>query len=113
MTEMTSAQAAQRIFLLRQAIKDMETEVKELTQVFTEREYDTYAEGDFKVVVQRNARFDAATAKANLSEEEYTSILSLLPDSKKAKETLAPIVYAQTQKESAPKVTVTLPKEEN
>ncbi len=113
MSELTSAQAAQRIFLLKQAIKDQEAEVKNLTeQFFSSRDLDTYVEGAFQVKVERNARFDAATAKANLTPEQYESILSLSPDSKKAKDVLAPADYHKAQKEFAPKVSITLPKED-
>jgi len=110
---MTSEQAAQRIFLLKQAIKEQEAEVKALSeQFFTARDLDTYIEGPFMVKVERNARFDAATAKANLTPEQFESILSLSPDSKKAKETLAPVDYQKAQKEFAPNVSITLPKED-
>lgn len=114
MTDMTSEQAAQRIFLLKMNIKDFEAEVKSLTeQFFSSRDLDTYVEGAFQVKVERNARFDAATAKANLTPEQFESILSLSPDSKKAKDVLAPADYRLAQKEFDPKVSVLLPKEEN
>lgn len=111
---MTPQQAADRIYTLRQSIKDMEEEVKELAQThFGKREVDTYVEGPFKVIVGRNARFDPALAKELLSEEEYNSILETKPSGTKAKALLAPGEYQMLQKDAEyNKVTIQLPEED-
>lgn len=105
----TAKQAAQQILLLRQQAKEFEAQADALaTEFFRKRELGDYVEGDFKVSVQRNARFDAGLAKQVLSEEQFAEILVTRPDSNKAKEVLPPVLYRQTQKEGAPKVSVTM-----
>lgn len=109
----TPRQAAQQILLLRQQARDFEAQAQELArEFFGERALGDYAEGNFKVSVQRNARFDPSLAKQVLSDEQFQEILVTKPDSAKAKDILPPALYRQTQKESAPKVTVTLMPEE-
>lgn len=109
----TPRQAAQQILLLRQQAKEYEAQADALaTEFFRSLIPGDYAEGNFKVSVQRNARFDPSLAKQVLSEEQFQEILVTKPDSAKAKDTLPPALYRQTQKESAPKVTVTLMPEE-
>ena len=110
---MDSKQAAERIFMLRQQIKALETEADTLAKEhFAKRDVDTYAEGPFKVVVGRNARFDPALAKALLSEDEYNSILETKPSGTKAKALLSPAEYQMLQKDAEfNKVTITMPEE--
>lgn len=111
---MTPEQAAQRIFMLKKAIKEMETEAADLAKEhFATRDVDTYAEGKFKVVVGRNARFSPTLAKELLTEEEYNSILETAPSGTKAKKVLSPETYRILQKDAAlNKVTITLPEED-
>lgn len=110
---MDSKQAAERVFMLRKAAKEMTEEADALArQFFAKREQDSYEEGPFKVVVGRNARFDAGLAKKILSEEEYNSILETKPSGTKAKDLLAPAVYRSLQKDAEyNKVTITLPED--
>ena len=106
---MDKAQAAQRIYLLQQNIKALESEVATLKQKhFGNLEIDNYTEGDFLVSVQRNARFDAALATKVLTDAEYWSIVETVPTSSKAKNVLSPARYRQCQKESTPKVVISL-----
>lgn len=106
---MNKAQAAQRIYLLQQNIKALESEVASLKQQhFGNLEIDNYTEGDFLVSVQRNARFDPATALRRLTDDEWQSILEYKPDSTRAKDVLPPERYRACQKESTPKVVISL-----
>jgi hypothetical protein len=111
---MDAQQAAERIFTLRQAVKQFEDEIDTLSKEhFAKRSVDTYVEGPFKVIVGRNARFDASLAKQLLTEEEYNSILETKPSGTKAKAVLAPVEYQMLQKESEyNKVTITMPEED-
>ncbi len=111
---MDAQAAAERIFTLRQAIKQYETEIDTIAKEhFAKRAVDTYVEGPFKVIVGRNARFDASLAKQLLSDEEYNSILETKPSGTKAKALLSPVEYQMLQKD-APynKVTIQLPDDE-
>ena len=106
---MNKAQAAQRIYLLQQNIKALESEVATLKQKhFGNLEIDNYTEGDFLVSVQRNARFDPALATKVLSVEEYAQVLTTKPDATLAKDVLSPARFRQCQKESTPKVVISL-----
>lgn len=113
---MNSEQAAKRIFMLRQAIKDMKEEEEALSrQFFGKRDQDTYEEGAFKVVVGPNARFDAGLAakahkEGTISDEDWEKMLETKPSGTKAKDVLAPVVYRSLQKPADyNKVTITLP----
>ena len=110
---MDSAQVAKRVYTLRKAAKAMLEEADALAAQFSSREQDTYVEGDLRVVVGRNARFNAALAKKVLTPEQYESILDIAPSGTLAKEVLPPAVYKETQKVSANKVTIELPKTED
>ena len=114
---MDARQAAERVYTLKQAIAAMQEEVDELNaKHFSGRDVDTYAEGPFKVVVGRNARFDAglvrkALAEGRITEEEYESMLMTAPSGTLAKDIVSPAVFRTFQKMSTNKVTVSLPKE--
>ena len=114
---MDAQAAAERVYTLKQSIAAMEEEISDLNKkFFVGRDVDTYAEGPFKVVVGRNARFDAglvrkALSEGRITEEEYESMLMTAPSGTLAKDIVAPAVFRTFQKESAHKVTVTLPKE--
>jgi hypothetical protein len=114
---MNSQEIAERIFMLRQAAKDMNAEADALArQNFSGRPQDTYEEGKFKVVVGRNARFDPnlvkkALAAGEITQEQYEAMLETKPSSAKAKEILPPVVYRSLQREDTNKVTITLPKD--
>lgn len=111
---MDSIQAAKRVYTLRKAAKEMLEEASALAEEhFSGRQQDTYVEGDLRVKVQRNARFNAAVAKQVLTPEQYEAILDIVPSGTLAKEVLPPAVYRLTQKESTNKVEIELPKEEN
>lgn len=110
---MDSIEAAKRVYTLRKAAKAMLEEADELAAHFSSREQDTYVEGPFRVVVGRNARFNAALAKQVLTPEQYESILDIVPSGTLAKEVLPPAVYKETQKVSTNKVTIELPKEDD
>lgn len=111
---MNSKQAAQAIYLIRQQIKDLEKQAAQISQeFFTKRDLDNYVEGEFLVSVQRNARFDPALASEVLTDEEYEQVLVTKPDSTKAKDALAPVRYRACQRESTPKVVVTLMPDED
>lgn len=116
---MDARQAAERVYTLKQAIASMEAEVAELNQkFFVGRDVDTYAEGPFKVLVGRNARFDAglvrkALAEGVITEEEYEQMLETKPSGTLAKDIVSPAVFRTFQKVSDNKVSVTLPKEDD
>ena len=73
--------AAARIYALRAQIKALEAEVKELVGDLPARPVGDYVEGDYLIKVSRTVRFDAATAKRNLTEEQFASILKPTPNS--------------------------------
>lgn len=114
---MSPQQAADRIYMLRTAAKEMEDEAKGLvSEFFSGRGVDTYVEGPFKIIVGRNARFEPslvrkALAEGVITEEEYEQMLETKPSGDKAKDIVSPAVFRTFQKESAHKVTVSLPKE--
>ena len=112
---LTDDQAAQAIYLIRQQIKDLEKQASELSrEFFSNRPLDNYATQNFLISVQRNARFDPALAAEVLTDEEYEQVLVTKPDSTKAKDRLAPVRYRACQRESTPKVVITLlPDEED
>jgi hypothetical protein len=111
---MDAQQAAERIYTLRQAIKQYEDEVETLAREhFAKRPVDTYVEGSFQVVVGRNARFDPALAKELLTDEEYAAIQETKPSGTKAKAILSPVEYQMLQKDAEyNKVTIRLPEED-
>jgi hypothetical protein len=82
----------ERAYWLKQQIKAMESEVAELL--------------DYIVQVRHNRRFDAATAKRNLTPEEYAAILVPKPDSTLAKKVLGANGYAATQADYGWKKTI-------
>lgn len=116
---MDTQQAAERIYALRQAIKQMEDEVETLAKEhFAKREVDTYVEGAFQVVVGRNARFNPALVEkarkaGTITEEQYQQMLETKPSGTKAKAILPPVVYLSLQKDAEfNKVTVRLPEDD-
>lgn len=62
--------------------------------------------GQWLVSVERNATFNAAQAEQVLTEEEYYSIMEVLPSRAKAEELLPPARYRACQKEGAPKLVI-------
>lgn len=77
-----------RINALRtQAASDL-AEAKELIASLGDLVADDYAVGDFRVKVTPTKRFDAATAKRNLTDTEFNKILKKVPDSALAKAVL-------------------------
>ncbi|UPU15884.1 hypothetical protein [Stenotrophomonas virus Jojan60] len=108
------APIAQQIYMLELQKRQIERQIDTLKAEFRERAIDNYTAGDFLIQVQRNARFDAALAAQVLTEDEFDQVLVTKPDSARAKDVLSPARYRACQKESAPKVIVTLlPDEED
>jgi hypothetical protein len=95
----------ERAYWLKQQIKAMESEVAELLDFIEDDEVDVPA-GDYIVQVRHNRRFDAATAKRNLTPEEYAAILVPKPDSTLAKKVLGANGYAATQADYGWKKTI-------
>lgn len=77
-----------RAFALRAQAKANEAEAKELLASLGDVDVDTYAVGDYQVKVTPTKRFDAATAKRNLTPAEFAKILKKVPDSALAKAVL-------------------------
>lgn len=101
-----------QIHTKRAQIKSLEAEVKDLIASLAVDSEGKEAVGDFIVATRPTVRFDAATAKQNLSAAKFKSICEMVPTSKRAKEMLGDIDYAKTQKTSGWTVSVDLPKED-
>jgi hypothetical protein len=89
---------------LKEQIRALEAEVKELLDFTVDEEVDIPA-GDYIVQVRANRRFDAAEAKKNLSPQEYAAILVPTPNSTAAKKVLGDNYY-RTQKDYGWKKTI-------
>lgn len=116
---MDAQSAAERIYTLRQAIKQYEDEIEMLSREhFAKRAVDTYVEGPFQVVVGRNARFNAALVEkarkaGTITEEQYQEMLETKPSGTKAKAILSPVVYLSLQKNAEfNKVTIQMPEDD-
>ena len=82
---MFDTQTVARIFQLRAQAKALEAEAKELAESLGEAPVDSYVVGDYLVKVTRTKRFDAATAKRELTKKEFEAIQKRVPDSALAK----------------------------
>lgn len=100
-----------RIFALRAQIKSLEAEVSDLVGSLPAMPVDDYVVGDYLVKVGRTRRFDAATAKRNLTPEQFESILKPTPNSALAK-ALLDSDYDLTQKDYGVQVKITRPEDE-
>lgn len=89
--------------LLKEQLKALEDERKGLESTF---EVGSYNAGEYIVDVKPTVRFDAATAKKVLSEEEYSQIVVPKVDATIAKSVLRGFRYEDCQKVTGQKVTV-------
>ena len=101
-----------RIYNLRSQIKTYEAEIKDLIASLGVDREGKDAVGDFIVATRPTVRFDAATARANLSAAQFKKICETVPTSKRAKEVLGSEDYAKTQKTSGWTVSIEIPKED-
>lgn len=89
-----------RIAMLKADIKASQQEIEDIFSAHAAilSETGDVVAGDYIVKVTPTVRFDAATAKKNLTEEEYAKTLTTAPNSAQAKKVLSPERYAQAQK---------------
>lgn len=97
--------AVKRIADLKANIKSEEAEIERLYESMGELEVKSYPAGDYILKVEPSVRFDAATARQNLTPEQYASILKPTPNSALAKAVLDDL-YHLTQKDYGVKRTV-------
>lgn len=90
----------------KEQAKAHEETAKALLDSLGELAIDDYVAGNFILRVSPNRRFEAATAKRNLTPEEFEAILKLTPDSALAKAVLDPETYRLCQREYEPKRTI-------
>lgn len=88
---------AVRVYWLRKEAKALLEQADEILNKYVLENRD-YPAGDFIVKVSETVRFDAATAKRNLPEDKYQSILRLRPDTTAAKAVLSDDEYRLAQK---------------
>jgi hypothetical protein len=88
-----------RAYWLRTEAKSMMAEADEILDGYKFDQIRDYPAGDFILKVEPNRRFDASTAKRNLSEDVYTSILVPTPNSTLAKKVLTEDQYRAAQKD--------------
>jgi hypothetical protein len=100
-----------RIGLLRASIKAQQEEVNDLLASLGALEVGRSVHGDWILDVSPTKRFDAATAKKNLTPEQYESILKPTPNSALAK-ALLDEDYDKTQKNHGYTVKVYRPSDE-
>lgn len=98
-------EVVKRAALLRAQAKALETEANDLLDSLGDLPIRDYPAGDYILKVQTNKRFDPATAKKNLTDAQYQSILKATPNAALAKAVLDD-QYALTQKEYDPKRTI-------
>jgi len=82
------AKTVAQIARLRDEQKAIDERIEELYGTLGDLEVRNYPAGDFILQVTRTVRFDEATAKRNLTAEQFKSILKLKPDSTLAKAVL-------------------------
>ena len=102
---MLDEQTTRRMWVIKKEIAGLEKEYEDLRSTLPTLAVDKYVTGDYVVVVGENKRFDPATAKANLTADQYLAILKPTPDSALAKAVLDED-YALTQKSYDPKITI-------
>jgi len=95
---MNFSQTVAHAYRLGKEIKALEEERENLLGSLGDLSERNYPAGDFILQVTRTKRFDEATAKRNLTSDEFTRILKLKPDSTLAKAILGD-EYARTQRE--------------
>ena len=110
MLDATQQAMVARIFQLRAEAKALEAEAKELAASLGEQTPDNYVVGDYLVRVSRTVRFDAATAKRNLTKKEFEAIQKRVPDSALAKAVLDER-FTLCQKDYGQTLTITRPEE--
>lgn len=87
-----------RAAMLRAQAKAAEEEADALLDSLGTLNPDNYAAGNYILQITPTKRFDARTAKENLTPEEFASTLATKPDSATAKKVLSPERYALAQK---------------
>lgn len=100
-----------RIHALRAEKKAIDEELEDLIGGLPALPVDNYVVGDFLVRVRDTVRFDAATAKRNLTPEQFESILKPTPNSALAK-ALLDSDYTLTQKVFGRQIRVEVPDNE-
>lgn len=105
------SKAIQRIGMLRASIRAQEEEVKDLIASLGDLEVGKSVHGDWILDVQPNKRFDAATAKKNLTPAQLKKVSLPTPNSALAKALLGED-YSLCQKEYGTKVSVYIPDDE-
>lgn len=90
---------------LQEQAKANLAEAKDLLDSLGPLEVRQYVAGDYILKVEPNRRFDPATAKKNLTDKQYKSILKATPDSALAK-ALLDDAYSLCQKDYEPKRTI-------
>lgn len=103
--------AIKRIGILKASIKAQEQEIEDLLASLGSLERGRSVHGDWILDVSPSKRFDAATAKKNLSEKDYKRILLPTPNSALAKALLGDD-YEKCQKPGKDKVSVYRPNDE-
>ena len=86
----------------REEAKALEAKANELLDTLGDLPLRDYPAGDFILRVQPNRRFDPATAKKNLTQDQYASILKPTPNAALAK-ALLDEDYALCQRDYDPK----------
>lgn len=82
---------------VKNEIKALEEKYDQLLNSLGDLEERNYPAGDFILQVTPTLRFEAATARRNLTPDEFNSILELTPSSTKAKKMLGER-YSATQR---------------
>lgn len=100
-----------RIYLLRAQKASIEAEVARLVESLGDLPLGKAVAGDLIMDVQETRRFDAATAKKNLTPEQFESILKPTPNSALAKALLGDD-YSRAQKVYGTQVRVYRPDDE-
>lgn len=98
-----------RLYQLRVENRSNELEMKEIIESLGITEAGSEVVGDYILKATPTARFDAATARANLSAAKFKAICESVPTSAKAKKVLGSDEYAKTQKVSGWTVKAELP----
>jgi|SRR5665647_72282 len=95
---MNFSQTVAQAYRLGKEIKALEEERENLLGSLGDLSERDYPAGDYILRVTRTKRFDEATAKRNLTPDEFTAIMKLKPDSTLAKAILGG-EYGKTQRE--------------
>lgn len=103
---MTPEQVVARAYGLRKQADAMKAEADDLLDSLGLTDVRDYPMGQYILKVQENKRFDAGVARKALDSAQWDSILVPTPNSKVAREVLAPEEYDACQKRYDPKRTI-------